>query len=149
MKKVISLFLLAGLIIIGNTGFAQLRKIPVEVTNSFSGKYPAATDVEWKDRLTGFTAGFTLDNTHYLAAFDNKGRWENTEHQIEAEDLPEAVKEGFDKSKYADWVIERADYIELPDDQVQYRVLVASGDIKKRNLHFNSKGRLVRDKLTL
>lgn len=137
------------LIITGLSSQAQIRKIPAEVTDSFSEKYPDATGVEWKDRLTGFSASFTLDNINYLASFSNKGEWENTEHEIEQENLPAAVKDGLEKSKYADWEVIKTDLIELPNDEIQYRITVGKGDIKKRNLTFNSKGRLLKDKLTL
>ena len=128
---------------------AQIRKIPAEVTDAFTEKYPGAGSVEWKDRLTGFSASFNLDNVDYIASFSNKGEWENTEHQIEQDELPAAVQDGFEKSRFADWELVRIDLIELPDDAVQYRITVGKGDIKKRNLYFNSKGRLVKDKLTL
>lgn len=137
------------LIITGLSSQAQIRKIPAEVTDSFSEKYPDATGVEWKDRLTGFSASFTLDNINYLASFSNKGEWENTEHEIEQENLPDGVKDGLEKSKYADWEVIKTDLIELPNDEIQYRITVGKGDIKKRNLTFNSKGRLLKDKLTL
>jgi hypothetical protein len=129
--------------------FAQIRKIPAEVTGSFSQKYPDASNVEWRDRLTGFTASFTLDSGSYIASFDNKGEWESTETGIDQDDLPEAVKDGFEKSRYADWSVSQVSKIELPDNKVEYKIEVAKGDIKKRNLYFNSKGRLLKDKLTL
>lgn len=128
---------------------AQIRKIPAEVTTALSEKYPGAANVEWKDRLTGFTAGFELDSITYLAAFNNEGEWESTEHEIDADDLPQAVSDGLDKSKYADWEISKVDYIEMPDEAVQYRIQVGKGDIKRRNLYFNPKGRMLKDKLTL
>ncbi len=128
---------------------AQLRKIPAEVTDHFNQKYPGATSVEWKDRLTGFSAAFVWDGLGYIGNFGNKGDWESTEHEIENDDLPEAVDDGFQKSRYADWDINRIVYIELPDDEVNYRIEVGKGDIKKRNLYFSEKGRLLRDKLTL
>lgn len=128
---------------------AQIRKIPAEVTDAFSAKYPGATGVEWKDRLSGFSAGYTLDAVDYTANFSNKGEWESTEHEIEQENLPEAVNDGFSKSKYTEWELLKVILIELPNDETQYRLEVGKGDIKKRNLYFNSKGRLVKDKLTI
>jgi hypothetical protein len=141
--------IVATLLLSSSTLSAQIRKIPAEVTDSFNGKYPDAKGVEWRDRLTGFSATFTLDNTTYLASFDNKGEWQNTEHEIQQEELPSAVTDGLEKSKYAEWEIRKVDYIELSNGQIEYRIEVGSGDIKKRNLYFNSKGRLVKDKLTL
>lgn len=132
-----------------NTSFAQLRKIPAEVTDNFTEKFPGATQVEWRDKLSGFTASFSVDSVAYVAAFNNKGEWESTEQSIEEEALPEVVNDGFDKSKYADWTVETVSQIEYPNDEIQFKIVVAKGDIKKRNLYFNSEGRLVKDKLTL
>ena len=85
----------------------------------------------------------------YIASFSNKGEWESTEEGIDAEELPDAVNAGFDKSKYTDWDMGQVTRIELPEDEVQYKIEVKKGDIKKRNLYFSSEGRLLKDKLTL
>jgi hypothetical protein len=149
MKKMMPLSILTLLLFTLNTAFAQLRKIPAEVTNSFSEKYAGATSVEWKDKLTGFTAHFSLNDTDYLATFSNKGAWESTEQSITESELPEEVEQGFQKSKYADWDIREVHRIELPGEQIQYRLEVRSGDIKRRNLSFSSEGRLLKDNLTI
>lgn len=150
MNKVFFIIgIVATLLLSANNISAQIRKIPAEVTDSFNEKYPDAKGVEWRDKLTGFSATFNLDNTTYLASFSNKGAWENTEHEIQQDELPSAVSDGLEKSKYADWEIRKVDYIELSNQQIEYRIEVGSGDIKKRNLYFNSKGRLIKDKLTL
>lgn len=147
MKKLSYLLLFS--LFISTVSYAQLRKIPAEVTEAFSGKYPDAKSVEWRDKLSGFTASFSLDSNTYLASFDNKGNWESTEHVISQEELPDAVQDGFEKSKYADWNVSLIYYIELPNDEVHYRIEAGKGDIKKRNLYYNSEGRLLKDKLTL
>lgn len=151
MKKIFSLILCAGMFFpaMQSEAVAQLRKIPSEATEAFSEQYPNAANVEWKDRLVGYSATFTIHDTAYLANYNNNGRWENTEYKIDAADLPAEVNDGFEKSRYTDWTIQRVDKIELPDNKVQYRLLIASGDIKKRNLYFNTKGRMVKDKITL
>ena len=105
--------------------------------------------MEWRDKLTGFTASFSVDSIDYLASFSNKGEWESTEIGIEQSDLPEVVQDGFEKSKYADWTVNEIRKIELPDDVLQYRIQVERSDINKRNLYFSSKGRMLRDKITL
>jgi hypothetical protein len=141
--------LLTVLAFITTNSFAQLRKIPAEVTNAFQEKYPEAKSVEWRDKLSSFTASFQLDSTTYVAQFNKKGEWENTEEAIDESELPEEVQAGFDKSKYTDWSMSRVTKIELPGDEINYRIEVAKGDIKKRNLYFNSEGRMLKDKLTL
>jgi hypothetical protein len=150
MKKVFGFTaLFAFLLVFSNNISAQIRKIPAEVTDAFSEKYPNAKEVEWKDKLTAFSAGFNNDDNHYLASFSNKGEWQSTEQDVEESELPEVIKDSYSKTKYADWKISKVTKIELPADEVQYRVEIASGDIKKRNLYFNTQGRLLKDKLTL
>ena len=150
MKKIIYITAIFLVLAISATkSFAQLRKIPAEVTNAFQEKYPEAKSVEWRDKLSSFTASFQLDSTMYIAQFSSKGEWENTEEAIDDSELPEEVKAGFDKSRYTDWNMGQVTKIELPGDEIQYRIEVAKGDIKKRNLYFNSEGRMLKDKLTL
>jgi hypothetical protein len=59
------------------------------------------------------------------------------------------VKDGFSKSKYADWEMKEFYLIELPDDVVQYRVHIAKNDVQKKNLLFSSEGQLIKDNITL
>ena len=150
MKKIIYITGLFIVLALTSTNtFAQIRKIPAEVTDAFQEKYPEAKSVEWRDKLSSFTASFQIDNTSYVAQFSNKGKWESTEETIDDTDMPEEVKTGFDKSRYADWNMGQVTKIELPGDKFQYKIEVSKGDIKKRNLYFNSEGRLLKDKLTL
>jgi len=149
MKKIIYITAFAILTLFTSSSFAQLRKLPAEVTTAFQEKYPNAKAVEWRDKLSSFAASFQQDSSSYIAQFSSKGEWENTEEAIDESELPEVVKEGFDKSKYADWNLEQVIRIELPDNEVQYKIATAKSDIKKRNLYFNSEGRLLKDKITL
>jgi len=150
MKKLFGFTaVLAFSLLLSTSTFAQLRKIPAEVTDAFSTKYPDAKEVEWKDRLTNFTAGFSSDGKSYLASFNKKGEWQSTEQEVEESELPDVIKDSFSKTKYSDWEISKVIKIELPGDEEQYKLEIASGDIKKRNLYFNIKGRLLKDKLTI
>jgi hypothetical protein len=151
MKKIIRLLpLLIFAIALSTSVDAQIRKIPSEVTETFREKYPNATDVEWKDKLTNFVAVFKEDGVQYEARFNKKGVWKDTEHSIDTDELPEEVNEGYGKSKYADeWKIEAAYKIVLPNDEVQYRVYVRKSDLQKKNILFSSSGRLLKDNMTL
>jgi hypothetical protein len=150
MKKLFGFTaVLAFSLLLSTSTFAQLRKIPAEVTDAFITKYPDAKEVEWKDRLTNFTAGFSSAGKSYLASFNKKGEWQSTEQEVEQSELPDVIKDSFSKTKYADWEISKVIKIELPGDEEQYKLEIASGDIKKRNLYFNTKGRLLKDKLTI
>lgn len=150
MKRVFSFFLTLSLIVVTvASSFAQVRKIPSEVTEAFKQKYPTATNVEWRDKLSNFSAVFESDDEQYEARFNSKGEWQLTENEIEESDLPESVKDGFDKSKYADWEIGKIHKIELADSSLQYRIEAVKTDVRKKNLSFNSEGRLIKDRITI
>jgi hypothetical protein len=150
MKKVfLSLVLLVTVTVISISSFAQIRKIPAEVTESLKSKYPDASNVTWKDKLTVFAASFEMSGENFEARFTSKGEWQSTEKQIAESNLPGEVKDGLDKSKYADWETKSIFLIELPDNITQYRIQVAKSDIQKKNLLFSSDGRLLKDNITL
>jgi hypothetical protein len=151
MKKIIRLLplLIVALALTSNVA-AQLRKIPAEVTDAFKVKYPDATQVEWKDKLTNFVAVFQHEGKQYQARFSKKGEWKDTEWEIDTDELPEAVNEGYNKSKYAEeWKIDAAYKIELPNNKVNYRLLARKSDLQKKNILFSSEGRLLKDNVTL
>ena len=145
MKKILLfLFLAAG---IGSQ--AQIRKIPAVVTESFKSKYPNASNVEWKDKLTGFVAHFDQGSAKFEAKFSNKGEWQQTEHATTEADLPAAIKDGLAKSKYADWKATEFYTRDLPGNKTQYRISVEKSDLQKKNLLFSSEGQLLKDSMTL
>jgi hypothetical protein len=150
MKKAIFLFsLFASLVLISNQGYSQIRKIPSSATETLKQKYPAADNVEWKDQLTHYSAKFQLEDKDYEVHFDNDGNLKESLVKLDESEIPAAVREGFDKSKYSDWTIDKVEKIESSDGKLQYRLQVKSGDIKKKILYFNPDGKLTRDHITL
>lgn len=152
MKKILFVMLLSTAI----TGAlqAQIRKVPAEVTNSLKTKYPNATNVEWKDRLTGFDATFKNGSDDMTVSYNNKGEWTKTEKGISASETPAAVMDGFKKSKYSspsDWKMgDVVTVITKEDKSTQYRVYVDKVDgIQKKYLFFAPSGKLERESLTL
>jgi hypothetical protein len=148
MKKilVVSLISLFGASVV--PVFAQFRKVPAEVTEALKSKYPDASNVSWKDKISVFVASFEMRNEKYEARFEEKGMWKSTTKEISKDALPEEVKDGWEKSKYADWDINSAYRIELPDEVIQFRLQVSKNDIQKKNLLFNSDGKLLKDNIT-
>lgn len=149
MKRILSFVMIMMSLSLATNVLAQVRKVPASVTEAFKAKYPSASNVEWKDKLSGFTATFDNNGGHYDARFNNKAAWQYTEQSIEESALPAGVKDGLAKSKWADWKVESVTKIELPGDKVQYRVQVVKSELQKKNLLFNSEGRLLKDNVTL
>jgi len=148
-KRVVFFTLLAGLLFTANYSFSQIRKIPSSATENLKEKYPDADKVQWKDQISHFTAKFVLDSKSYEAHFDNDGNWKESLVTIDESELPAEVKDGISKSKYSDWTIDKVEKLETADGNVQYRLQVKSGDIKKKILYFNPDGKLAKDHITL
>ncbi len=127
------------------TANAQFRNIPAEVTEAFKTKFPNASHVSWKDKITSFQAEFEQDEVKSKASYTSKGEWLKTERKAEFEKLPEKIKDGFNKSKYADYPVREVVEVEDNEKGIQYLVIVKKGDITKRNLYFTAAGQLVKD----
>lgn len=141
--------ILLALVLICATSFSQLRKIPPAVKESFSEQYPSAEEVDWKDDLLNVSVKFMLDNRHMNSKYSNKGIWKYTEEETTFEEIPQTVKEGFRKSKYADRMIQEVDVVHYPDDEVHYRIKAGRNAVEKKFLYFNSEGRLVKEGITI
>ena len=63
--------------------------------------------------------------------------------------LPQEVKDGFDKSKYADREVEDVIVLYLPGGIEQYRLKAKKSGVEKKYVYFNPKGRLLREAVTL
>lgn len=128
------------------TANAQFRDIPSVVTDSFIVRFPKATHVSWKDKVTAFQAEFDQNNEELRVYYSSKGEWLKTERKVEMLKLPSSVKDGFNKSKYAAYSI--SDITETIDHEkgLLYKVIAArKGSITKRVLYFTDKGQLVKD----
>lgn len=145
MRKYFALFLA----FITFSASAQLRKVPAEVTAAFESKYPEAKKVSWKDNITNFEARFILSDVETSAKFNKKGEWLVTEKTVEYIGLPEAVQDGFKKSKYADWEVKKVAMVDESDRELVYRILVKKNDVQKRYLFFNKDGKLTKDPITI
>lgn len=130
--------------------FAQVRKIPAAVTEAFSKKYPMARDVKYDDNLINVHVKFEMDSAKMIAKYDNDGNWKETEKESTYEQLSADVKDGFQKSKYAEeWKVTETAIISMPDGSERYRLKVEKNDLLKKYLFFDKKGRLIRDALTI
>lgn len=149
MKSFFCASLLLMLTSFASVSFAQVRKIPSEATEALKTKYPEAKNVSWSDKLTGFVASFEINDENYKARFSSKGVWEKTEKELTEANLPPVLKDGFAKSKYADWKFKSARVLSLPGNTTQYVIVVAKSGVQKKNLLFSDKGQLLKDNYTL
>jgi len=147
MKKIFIAF--AFIFLSVGAVMAQIRKIPSEVTNAFKDKYPSASDVTWKDKLTSFQASFTNNGEKMTAWFTKDDGWKETEVSKDFESLPAAVKDGFSKSKYntEDWKKGSVTEIVTSDGGIQYKIYVEKSIVAKKFLYFGKDGQLQKEKI--
>ena len=149
LKKIPTILMACFIISYSSQSFAQIRKIPAAVTDSLTAKFPTAKSIEWGDRITVFEATFEMNDHKYQAAFNSDGNWKRTEKFLSEEELPTAVKDGLQKSKYSDWEIKSYVQVNEADGAEQYRLFAKKNDVQKKYLYFSTDGRLVRDAITL
>jgi hypothetical protein len=131
---------------------AQLGKIPVAVTAAFAKQYPSAEQISYEDNISDYRVYFLADSVKWIAKYSSKGVWKGSEKEASYDQLSDDVKDGFQKSKYADWKIRSVSILLLTEKAgggEQYRIKVSKGDLNKKYLYFNRMGRLVNDSMTL
>ncbi len=144
--KIYFLFLF---IIVSVVSFSQVTKIPESAKENFARQYPLAQKVNWDNDVINVNVRFELNGEQMNAEYNNKGIWKKTEKKWTYEKLPDVVKDGFSKSKYADRGVTETVIVYLPGDVEQYRLKVEKNDLQKKYLFFNKEGRLVRDAITI
>jgi hypothetical protein len=107
--------------------------------------------VSWSDKLSYWQVSFYLDADALTSKFKNTGEWQSSMKKIAQTSLPAEVQDGFSKSLYADgeWTVSTVQVLYLPGDVTQYAVQVEKSSFSKKNLLFNSKGRLIKENAAL
>lgn len=134
-KKVFILLLLAGLALTGCEKEANKHEAQINVFESFLiNKYPAVGGFEWSEKtvndnvydLATFTYSTESKATYNAKAWfeRGKGKWRMTEIDITFDELPDAVKQAFQASEYADWRIEEVEKLERDGLEIKYEIEV-------------------------
>jgi len=147
MKTTCSLVVL--LLLMSISSFSQVTKVPQIAKDNFARQYPDAREVNWDNDVINVNVRFELNGERMNAEYSNKGIWKKTEKDWDYDKLPEDVKDGFDKSKYADREVVETVLVYLPGDIQQYRLKVEKNDLQKKYLFFDGDGRLIREAITL
>ncbi|MHB1921836.1 MAG: PepSY-like domain-containing protein [Chitinophagaceae bacterium] len=128
---------------------AQIRPIPFAVKQAFSQRFPGVHSITWQDKLIYVDGLFQEQGKNCRARFSSNGDWQFTEKVLPLEELPAAVQDGLNKSKYADWQVKEVDQVDLPGKEEQFKILVEKNELQEKNLFFNPSGRLLKDNITL
>ena len=146
MKKTLKWLLAFGLHQTAIVAIAQNNLPPAATADIFSKMYPAATNVDWKEKTNNFTAFFNLNGSKCEAKFAKGGGWLNTEETIALDSLPRRVQDAYKASKYADWKETSAYSILSSDSTIQYHLVVFSVDAGRKILFFSLDGKLLADR---
>ena len=144
-----ALFLALSFAIFSAPTFAQGDNVPPVIREAFTKQYPGAENTRYEDNLINTWVSFTLNGENYRANYKKNGQWEYTEKEWSFAKLPEAVKDGFKKSKYAAWTVEETKIVNRAGGLERYRVRVKKNKVQKKQLFFTPEGQLEEDSITL
>ncbi len=148
MKKLL-LFILTASIFSFSSCCSDPVDLPEKVKTIFSKKFPDAKKVRWeKENDTEWEAEFYLNGKEYSAAYNNDGKWLETEYEINSTEIPEAVLKTLE-IEFADFEIEESEIVKNPkgkffefelekeegDEDIEIEVLITtSGKIINRKI---------------
>lgn len=149
---------------VNGNGQGNQSSVSDAATAAFEERYPEAKNVRWSVNGQYAVANFSLTsdsgNENNAWFENNNGVWEMTETNIQFETLPEAVRTGFQNSKYGDatvWTrtgkcdkLERRDVMVTDGQSVVVYVIgvtsqTADGFTNNVDLYFSEDGILVNE----
>lgn len=90
------------------------QQTPAAVKEALEKKFPEAKSIKWeKENDSEWEAEFKMNGIEYSANFSTDGTWKETEHEMKAKDLPEAVSNTL-ASSFSDYKVEEAEMVETP-----------------------------------
>lgn len=148
MKYILSLMIAVVCLTSANSQVA-VGNVPSRVINAFQSKYPHASNVYWTGKVVHFSVNFNSGGENLTANYKDDGTWEQTYMGMPFNNLPSAIKNGFDRSKYKDWKVKEVRRIDARDKDRVYRIEVKKNTFQKKNLFFNVNGQLTDDNITV
>ena len=143
MKKII--VLLSACMLISLLGYAQKitpDKVPAPVKQSFTKKFPAATDVKYEMEKKDYEINFKDKGVEMSANFDATGNWLETEIEIKESNLPKEVSTSAAKN-FAGFKIS-----EVAKTETSEKGLIYEMDLKKDKegfeVQFSPKGDILK-----
>lgn len=128
MKKLILGLVLAFMVTTAIACGANAKgKVPKAVKEAFSQKFPDVKQVEWgKESSDEWEAEFKMNGMEYSANYTRDGEWKETEHEIDKNNLPQAVQKTL-KSKFSSYEMEEAEMSETSKGMV-YEFMLGKDD---------------------
>lgn len=120
-------------------------KVPAQLQNAFSEKYPNVANVRWESKAGYYVADFR-DGYEASAWFAPNGEWQMTETDVPFDALPQAVKTEFGKSEYKSdpgWNVDDVDKLERKGLETVY-VIEVERQNEERDLYYSEEGVLIK-----
>lgn len=114
-----------------------------KIVNVLHEKHPNARHIEWEIKHDHFVADFRENNIEKEAWINTKGEWVMTESDIRFNNLPEAIKNAFQETEYANWKIEDVDMLERVGMENMYVIEVEKGN-QEFDLFYAEDGTLIK-----
>jgi len=119
------------------------KSIPTKVKNEFAAKYPNALNVKWEiENKTTYEAVFKLNNESVSTNFSQDGNWLETEKEIKASQLPNAVMDALNK-KYPNAGLSEVAEVETPENG-SFLDIDLSYNKKKYVVEMKSSGEIIK-----
>jgi len=98
------------------TASGQGTDVPANVKKAFEEKVSNAKEVEWEydseDKL--WEVEYEIGKDEFTTAFDESGKWIETEKEIKFSKLPKPVKATL-KADFSDYEVEEVEFVETPE----------------------------------
>lgn len=143
MKILVFLFLLSSATVIAGCDHKKQYRPEARIVNALNTRFPKASKVEWEQKKGYYVAEFYDNGTKNEAWFDHQGKWMMTESDIKYTNLPQAIRNQFEKSMYNGWKKEDVNKIERAGMKPVYIVEVEK-EGQDSYLYFSENGQLVK-----
>lgn len=112
--------------------------VPQPVKAAFMKQFPKADHAHWgMESKTEYEVEFKQGNEDMSATYDTKGQWKETEKDIKADALPEAVRNTL-ASKYAGYKVKDISHLDTPKGTF-YEADLEKGEVSME-VAFNADG---------
>jgi hypothetical protein len=132
MKKILLPFMGAAMIVFSltaNAAYPGKKNLPGTIVSSITAKYPDARIKNWAWKENDYVIRIEAQKGKCTAWYTRDGSWVKTEKRIGlTKDLPERVRQGFNKSSYASWHIDGIKELTTPDGQRKYVLHIDDGN---------------------
>ncbi len=121
------------------------KSAPAAVQAAFKAKFPTVQKAKWdKEDENEWEAEFKTDGKEMSANFSSDGTWLETETELKAADLPQAVKDAI-ASQFAGYKMEEASMVQTAEMAAGYEVEMEKGETTIEVL-FGADGTVIKQK---